>query len=114
MLSGQALRAVRLVVDTGLHAMHWTRSEALTFYMAHTTDPPEVAASEIDRYIIWPGQALGYMVGEQEILKLRAEAKARLGTKFDIRGFHDAILGHGALPLPVLEEQVKAWIGASE
>jgi uncharacterized protein (DUF885 family) len=111
MLSGQALRAVRLVVDTGLHSMHWTRKEALTFYMAHTTDPPEVAASEIDRYIIWPGQALGYMVGEQEILKLRAEAKARLGTRFDIRGFHDAILGHGALPLPVLEEQVRAWIG---
>ena len=114
MLSGQALRAVRLVVDTGLHAMHWTRQEALTFYMAHTTDPPEVAASEIDRYIIWPGQALGYMVGEQEILKLRAEARARLGPRFDIRGFHDAILGHGALPLPVLEEQVHDWIRASE
>jgi len=112
MLSGQALRAVRLVVDTGLHAMHWTRQQALTFYMAHTTDPPEVAASEIDRYIIWPGQALGYMVGEQEILKLRAEAKARLGTRFDIRGFHDAILGHGALPLPVLEAVVREWIAA--
>ena len=112
MLSGQALRAVRLVVDTGLHEMHWTRQQALDFYLAHTTDPPDVAASEIDRYIIWPGQALGYMVGEQEILKLRAEAKARLGSKFDLRGFHDAVLGHGALPLPVLDEQVGQWIGA--
>ena len=110
MLSGQALRAVRLVVDTGLHSMHWTRQQALTFYLAHTTDPPEVAASEIDRYIIWPGQALGYMVGEQEILKLRAEAKVRLGSRFDIRGFHDAVLGRGALPLPLLDEQVRAWM----
>jgi uncharacterized protein (DUF885 family) len=110
MLAGQALRAVRLVVDTGLHSMRWSRQQALDFYLAHTTDPPEVAASEIDRYIIWPGQALGYMVGEQEIMKLRAEAKARLGAKFDIRLFHDVVLNHGAVPLPVLDEEVKEWI----
>jgi uncharacterized protein (DUF885 family) len=90
--------------------MHWTRQQALDFYLAHTTDPPDVAASEIDRYIIWPGQALGYMVGEQEIMKLRAEAKERLGPKFDIRGFHDVVLGHGAVPLPVLDEEVRRWV----
>ena len=111
MLSQQALRAVRLVVDTGLHSMHWTRDQALAFYLAHTSDDPEGGASEIDRYIIWPGQALGYMVGEQEIFKLRAEAKDRLGAAFDLRDFHDAVLLHGALPLPVLEQEIHRWIG---
>ncbi len=110
MLAGQALRAVRLVVDTGLHAMHWSRQQALDFYLAHTTDDPNDGANEIDRYIIWPGQALGYMVGEQEIFKLREEAKARLGKSFDIRAFHDQILLHGALPLPILEAEVDRWI----
>ncbi|HUB06783.1 MAG TPA: DUF885 domain-containing protein [Myxococcales bacterium] len=112
MLAGQALRAVRLVVDTGLHAMHWSRQQALDFYLAHTTDPPDVGASEIDRYIVWPAQALGYMVGEQEIFALRAEAKRKLGAAFDIREFHDVILGHGALPLPVLEDEVHRWIAS--
>ena len=106
MLGGQALRAVRLVVDTGMHAKHWTRQQALDFFLAHTSDDPHAAANEIDRYIAWPGQALGYMVGEQEILKLRAEAKAKLGERFDIRGFHDAVLLHGALPLPVLQDEI--------
>ncbi len=110
MLAGQALRAVRLVVDTGLHAMHWSRQRALDYYLANTTDPPDVGASEIDRYIIWPAQALGYMVGEQEIFALRAEAQRKLGPAFDIREFHDLILSHGAVPMPVLEDEVHRWI----
>ncbi|MHB8417170.1 MAG: DUF885 domain-containing protein [Myxococcales bacterium] len=110
MLAGQALRAVRLVVDTGLHAMHWSRQQALDFYLAHTTDPPDAGASEIDRYIIWPGQALGYMVGEQAIFALRRQAQQALGPAFDIRAFHDVVLGHGALPLPVLQAEVQRWI----
>ncbi|MHB1844795.1 MAG: DUF885 domain-containing protein, partial [Deltaproteobacteria bacterium] len=110
MLAGQALRAVRLVVDTGLHDLHWSREQALAFYLAHTTDPPDAGASEIDRYIIWPGQALGYMVGEQELFALRREAEQALGPAFDIRAFHDVVLGHGALPLPVLRTEVERWI----
>jgi uncharacterized protein (DUF885 family) len=109
MLAGQALRAVRLVVDTGLHAMHWTREQALAYYLAHTTDPPEAGASEIDRYIIWPGQALGYMVGEQEIFRLREAAKQKLGAAFDIRDFHDAVLSHGSITLPILEDEIHRW-----
>jgi uncharacterized protein (DUF885 family) len=89
--------------------MHWTRDQALAYYLAHTSDSPDAGSSEIDRYIIWPAQALGYMVGEQEIFKLRAEAKERLGSAFDIREFHDVILLHGALPLPVLEDEVHRW-----
>ncbi len=112
MLAGQALRAVRLVVDTGLHAMHWTREQALSYYLAHTTDPPEAGSSEIDRYIIWPGQALGYMMGEQEIFRLREEAKQKLGAAFDIREFHDAVLLHGSLTLPILEDEIHRWEAA--
>jgi uncharacterized protein (DUF885 family) len=112
MLTNQAVRAVRLVVDTGLHSMHWTRQQAIDFYVAHTSDAPDAAATEIDRYIIWPGQALGYMVGEQEIFALRREAERRLGAAFDLRDFHDAVLLHGALPLPVLREVVERWITA--
>ncbi len=110
MLSSQALRAARLVIDTGLHAMHWSHQQALDFYLQHTSDDPNDAVIEIDRYIIWPGQALGYMVGEQQIMELRAEARAKLAARFDLREFHDAVLRHGALPLPVLSAEIRRWI----
>jgi uncharacterized protein (DUF885 family) len=112
MLGEQALRAARLVVDTGLHTLHWSREQALAYFLEHTTDEPGDSGVEIDRYIIWPGQALGYMVGEQEILKLRAEARERLGARFDLREFHDAVLRHGALPLPVLDQEVRRWVAS--
>jgi uncharacterized protein (DUF885 family) len=108
MLAAAALRAVRLVVDTGLHARGWSRTHALQFALAHTAEP-EFLAAEIDRYIAWPGQALGYLVGQREILRLRDHARARLGAAFDLRDFHGAVLDHGGLPLPVLSQVVQGW-----
>ena len=108
MLALAALRAVRLVVDTGLHARGWSRAQALAFALAHTPEP-EFLAAEIDRYIALPGQALGYLVGQREILRLRDDARARLGAAFDLRDFHGAVLDHGSLPLPVLSQVVQAW-----
>jgi uncharacterized protein (DUF885 family) len=108
MLGMAAWRAVRLVVDTGLHARGWSRAQALAFALAHTPEP-EFMAAEIDRYIALPGQALGYLVGQREILRLREQARARLGAAFDLRAFHGAVLDHGGLPLPVLSQVVQAW-----
>jgi uncharacterized protein (DUF885 family) len=108
MLAAAALRAVRLVVDTGLHARGWSRAQALQFALAHTAEP-EFMAAEIARYIALPGQALGYLVGQREILRLREHARARLGAAFDLRDFHGAVLDHGGLPLPVLSQVVQAW-----
>ncbi|HEY5435062.1 MAG TPA: DUF885 family protein, partial [Candidatus Limnocylindrales bacterium] len=102
-------RAARLVVDTGLHAMGWPRERAVRFMLAHTALAPNNIANEVDRYIVLPGQALGYKTGQLEILRLRAEAEMRLGAAFDIRGFHDAVLGGGALALPTLQGVVEAW-----
>jgi uncharacterized protein (DUF885 family) len=110
MLSDQALRAVRLVVDTGMHQFGWTRERALAYMRSHTAEPAEDAAREIDRYIAWPGQALAYKLGQLEILKLRAEATARLGAQFDVRAFHDALLSNGAIPLPVLRAAMGEWL----
>jgi len=103
-------RAVRLVVDTGMHAKHWTRAEAYDYMMENTPLGEGTVRAEIDRYIVWPGQALAYRVGRQRILDLRAEAQEQLGDDFDIREFHDAVLGSGAVPLPVLEEIVHTYI----
>ncbi len=111
-LSYDAWRASRLVVDTGLHALGWTRAQAEAYMHEHTALTEVNISNEVDRYIGWPGQALGYKVGQLEILKLRAEAEAALGPKFDLRGFHAAVLGVGAVTLPVLEEVVHAWISA--
>ena len=108
-LSFDAWRAARLVVDTGLHAMGWPRERAVRFMLAHTALAPNNIANEVDRYIVLPGQALGYKTGQLEILRLRAEAEMRLGAAFDIRGFHDAVLGGGALALPTLQGVVEAW-----
>ena len=109
-LSDELLRAVRLVLDTGVHYKHWTRQQMVDFFHEHSSEgEPEIQA-ETDRYIAWPAQALGYKLGQLEILKLRELAKKDLGSKYDIRAFHDEILNGGALPLDVLDERVTAWI----
>lgn len=109
-LSYDAWRAARLVVDTGLHALDWTRDEAIAFMARHSALAPNNIANEVDRYIVWPGQALAYKTGQLEILRLRRLARDRLGSRFDLRGFHDAVLGEGALPLPTLARVVEDWI----
>ena len=110
LLSNEALRAARLVVDSGMHALGWTRQQAIDYVLAHTTETPDRAAAEIDRYIAVPGQATAYMIGNLEISKLRTEAEQALGANFDIREFHDLVLDDGALPLWVLREKVERWI----
>jgi uncharacterized protein (DUF885 family) len=113
-LSDEMLRAVRLVVDTGVHSKHWTRQQMVDFFHEHSNqDEPDLQA-ETDRYIAWPGQALAYKLGQLDILKLREHAKAELGGKFDIRAFHDEVLNGGALPLDMLDERVNAWIAAQK
>jgi uncharacterized protein (DUF885 family) len=109
MLAMQAWRAVRLVVDTGLHARGWSRARARRFALDHTPMPSRFVEVEIDRYIAFPGQALGYLIGQREINRLRREARSRLGAAFDLRDFHAAVLDHGSLPLPVLAEAVDHW-----
>ena len=113
-LSFDAWRASRLVVDTGMHAMGWTRQQAIDFMLEHTALAPNNIANEVDRYIVIPGQALAYKTGQLELLRLRAEARERLGSAFDIRAFHDTVLGNGAVALPTLRGIVEAWVaGAS-
>ncbi|MCE9593436.1 MAG: DUF885 domain-containing protein [Planctomycetes bacterium] len=113
MLSFDAWRAARLVVDTGLHAFGWTREQAIRYLEEHTLLAESNAENEVDRYIAWPGQALGYKLGEQRILGLRRDAQRTLGTKFRLADFHAAVLEHGPLPLPVLENEVRDWIRAA-
>ena len=113
MLSDQAWRASRLVVDPGMHALGWTRQQAIDYMLVHTTAAPDDAAAEIDRYIIWPGQATAYMIGMLEIRKMRDEAEHAMGPKFDIKAFHDRILEDGAVPLTFLHQKVSAWIKGS-
>lgn len=111
-LSLEMWRACRLVIDTGMHAMGWSRERAGACLRENSALPEAEINFELDRYIAWPGQALAYKVGEQTILRLRREAEAGLGERFDIRAFHDTVLGAGALPLDLLEERVRAWIAA--
>ena len=106
-LSFDAWRAARLVVDTGIHALGWTRQRAIDFMTAHTALGLNNVTNEVDRYIAYPGQALAYKLGQLELLRLRAEARERQGDRFDIRRFHDVVLGEGALPLPVLRQVVE-------
>ena len=108
-LASERFRAVRLVVDTGIHEMGWTREQAVEYFKAHA---PQESLAEVDRYISWPGQALAYKMGQLEILKLRKEAEQKLGAKFDIRDFHDVILRDGVLPLELLDEQGQKYINA--
>ena len=109
-LSLQLMRACRLVVDTGLHALRWTRAQATEYLDRNMPSSHYDNQREIDRYIVLPGQACAYYVGMQKILELRERARARLGARFDLRAFHDLVLGNGPLPLPMLEEQVDGWI----
>lgn len=113
MLASDSWRACRLVVDTGLHAMGWTRQQAIDFMAAHAPVSHDEIVTEVDRYIGMPGQALAYKVGQREILRLRADARAALGPAFDIAGFHDAVLGGATISLRVLQSRVAAWVAAS-
>jgi uncharacterized protein (DUF885 family) len=112
MLDGQSWRAARLVVDTGIHAFRWDRDRSIALLqeagLSHTD-----AVSETDRYISWPGQALTYKMGQREIERLRREISAALGPRFDIKTFHDQILGHGTLPLATLSKNLPAWLGVA-
>jgi uncharacterized protein (DUF885 family) len=110
MLSFDALRACRLVVDTGMHHLGWSRERAIDFMWTHTATTRANVVNEIDRYIGWPGQALAYMIGRREIQRLRAGAQAALGPAFDVRRFHGAVLGEGAVPLGVLAEIIDRWV----
>ena len=113
-LSYQAWRAARLVVDTGIHAMGWTKAQAVQFMRDNTALTDANIDAEVNRYISWPGQALGYKIGELKIRALRARAEQALGPKFDLRRFHDTVLAQGSVPLDVLEAQVDAWIAAEK
>jgi uncharacterized protein (DUF885 family) len=113
-LSAQMWRAVRLVVDTGIHSQGWTRDQAIQYFEENTGQPHLNSVVEVDRYIVWPGQALGYKIGQLKILELRHKAEQELGDRFDIRNFHDAVLDQGALPLDILEKQVDAYIASQK
>jgi uncharacterized protein (DUF885 family) len=110
--SSEMWRAVRLVVDTGLHAKGWTREQAIEFFRANTALGESDIKAEVERYIAWPGQALAYKMGQLEILKLRRRAQEKLGPRFDIRAFHTQVVESGSLPLPVLEAKIDRWIAA--
>jgi uncharacterized protein (DUF885 family) len=110
MLSAKAWRAARLVVDTGMHALGWSRSKAVAFMAENTPVAGHDIGVEIDRYLVYPGQALSYMVGRLRIQRARANAQEALGSAFDLRGFHDTVLGSGSLPLDVLDAVVQDWV----
>jgi uncharacterized protein (DUF885 family) len=105
-------RAARLVVDTGIHSMGWDKARAVRFMRENTALTEANIEAEVNRYISWPGQALGYMIGRLKILELRKRAEQALGDKFDLRRFHDAVLLNGSVPLDVLEAQIGEWIAS--
>jgi len=109
-LNDEQLRAIRLVVDTGLHSKKWTRDQVVQFFRDHSAIDEVEIQSETDRYIVWPGQALAYKIGQLKILELRERAQKQLGARFDIRAFHDEVLSAGSLPMNLLEERVDRWI----
>jgi uncharacterized protein (DUF885 family) len=113
-LEADIWRAIRLVVDTGVHSERWNRQQMVDYFHAHSAIDDTNVQAEVDRYIAWPAQALGYKVGQLKFLELRAKAQQALGPKFDIRGFHDTILDSGALPLDVVEQRVNAWIASQQ
>jgi uncharacterized protein (DUF885 family) len=111
-LSGEVWRAIRLVIDTGLHDKGWTEAEAVAYFMANSAVAEGQIRAEVERYIVWPGQATAYKIGMLKLQELRGRAEVALGTAFDIREFHDTVLGGGALPLTILEQRVDDWIAA--
>ncbi len=113
-LMSEMWRAIRLVVDTGLHAKGWTEQQAVDYFRANSSVPDAAIKSEIQRYLVTPGQATAYKIGMLKIQQLRKHAETELGSKFDIRGFHDAVLGGGAMPLDLLEKRVDLWIAAKK
>jgi uncharacterized protein (DUF885 family) len=113
-LEGDIWRAIRLVVDTGVHSKHWTREQMVAYFHDHSNIDDTSIQAEVDRYIAWPSQALAYEVGQLKILELRARAKTALGEKFDLKGFHDQVLDAGALPLDVLSARIDAWIAEKQ
>jgi uncharacterized protein (DUF885 family) len=113
-LTSEMFRAVRLVVDTGLHAQGWTEQRAVDYFLDNTPMPEAAVRSEVQRYLVWPGQATGYKIGMLRIQQLRRRAEAALGSGFDIRGFHDVVLGGGSLPLDLLERRIDRWIDAQK
>jgi uncharacterized protein (DUF885 family) len=109
-ITASLMRAARLVVDTGMHAFGWSRERALEFMAEHVPMPRGFLADEIDRYVVMPGQALAYLTGKLEILRIREEARQRLGPAFSLPEFHAAVLDHGSLPLPVLARSIDGWL----
>jgi len=104
------MRAARLVVDTGIHAFGWSREQALEFLVDHVPMPREFLAGEVDRYVVMPGQALAYLTGKLEILRLREAARDRLGPAFSLPDFHAAVLDHGSLPMSALDRSIAGWL----
>jgi uncharacterized protein (DUF885 family) len=113
-LQGDIWRAIRLVVDTGVHSKHWTRQQMVDYFHDHSSIDETDVQAEVDRYIAWPSQALAYKIGQLKILKLRDQAKKELGDKFDIRAFHDQVIDSGALPLEVLDQRITNWIATQK
>ena len=111
-LQSEMWRAIRLVVDTGIHAKGWTEDEAVQYCLENSPNPETVARSEVRRYFVLPGQATSYKIGMIRIQELREKARQELGENFDVRGFHDTVLGSGDVPLPILEKQVDNWIAS--
>jgi uncharacterized protein (DUF885 family) len=112
-LDSELFRAVRLVVDTGIHCMKWTREQAIEYMEAHTASAHESIVSEIERYIVMPGQACAYKIGEIKMVELREKARQALGTRFDLRQFHNAVLKNGSMPLSILERVIDDYIRAA-
>ncbi|MEZ4587157.1 MAG: DUF885 domain-containing protein, partial [Gemmatimonadales bacterium] len=110
MLSSEAFRAARMVIDAGIHTRGWTREQAVEYLRTHTVLAPGIIEGEIDRYISWPGQAPSYMIGRSEILRLREQARSALGERFDIRAFHDRTLEFGTVPLGLLRTRIERWV----
>jgi len=113
-LEADIWRAIRLVVDTGVHSKHWTREQMVDYFRAHSAIDETNIQSEVDRYVALPGQALGYKIGQLKILELRDRAKKQLGDKFDLSGFHDQVVDAGALPLDLLDQRINTWIGEQQ
>jgi uncharacterized protein (DUF885 family) len=113
-LEADIWRAIRLVVDTGVHSEHWSRQQMVDYFHAHSNIDETSIQAEVDRYIAWPSQALAYKIGQLKILELRARAKTALGDKFDLRAFHDQVLDAGAMPLDMLDARISAWIAGQK